>query len=35
VLPNTVIPVCCICRSRGMKVVYAIQNTMSECPIYP
>src|SRR5882762_572862 len=33
--PNTVIPVFYICRGRGMKAVYAIQNTMTECSIHP
>src|ERR1700683_5305065 len=35
VFPNTVIPVFCICRGRGMKVVYTIQNTTTECSIHP
>src|SRR6266481_7622271 len=35
VFPNTVIPVFCICRGRGMKAVYAIQNTTTECSIHP
>ena len=33
--PNTVIPVLCIYRGRGMKAVYAIQNTTTECLIHP
>jgi hypothetical protein len=33
--PNTVIPVFCICRGRGMKAVYAIQNTTTEGSIHP
>ena len=34
VFSNTVISVFCICKGRGMKAVYAVQNTTTECSIH-